>query len=208
LQTLGLVGVGLALSPKGLFAQPSDVGVWRDRVTGFVYTVCNDRRAQAINEQLFRARLEYAPSATDFHSYYSAPYVFVGTTIDPEEVICGNGFEVNRFPFYDVACPCRGVNDLNGHEIRRITNSKEMEYYGCVLAPSSRRMAVEARDHADYLRTISYYPYDPADFNVAYKRTFTGRGRSYIGYHVVHKTLKGPNDKPMGDVLLGTQLSS
>src|SRR5438874_2102838 len=81
--------------------------------------------------------------STDFHYYYAAPFIFLGATVSPEEVICGNGFEVNRFPFYDVRCPCGGISDLNAFEIRRISNGKEIEYYGCVLAPQSSRVPLE-----------------------------------------------------------------
>jgi hypothetical protein len=204
LQTLGVAGIGLALVSKGVSLTSSNAGLWRDRVTGFVYTVCNDRQAEAINTKLFRATLEYAPPARTFHSYFSAPFIFVDTTIGAEQVLCGNGFQVTQFPLYDVQCPCGGGNDLNAYEIRRITNAKEMEYYKCVLAPTSTRRQLAYRDHANYLETIKHYPYNPNDFNVEYIREFEGKGQTYPGYYITHKTQKGPNDKPMGDVLLGT----
>jgi hypothetical protein len=206
LKIVGVAGVGLALSSKALFAQPTDVSLWVEHVAGLVYSICPDQRvSQSINSRLYRAQLKYAPRATDFHSYFSAPYVFADTTISPEKAICGNGFEVNQFPYYDIACPCGGHNDLNAPEIRRITNDKEKEFYGCVLAPTSQRMSMEPRDHAGFLRTVSSYPYDPNDFNVPYKRVFSSsEGQSYYGYNIVHKTLVGSNGKPMGDMLLSS----
>jgi hypothetical protein len=208
LQTLGITSIGLAavaLSSKDVFAQcPDEVGLWRDHVTGFIYSVCNDRRAQAISSQLSRASIYCAPSPTDFHSYYSAPLIFVGTTISPEEVICGNGFEVNRFPYYDVQCPCRGINDLNAFEIRSVTHKTEIDRFGCVLAPHSIRSRVEYYDHADYNRTASAYGVDTAKVNVEYKRVFTGKGKSRYGYHIADKTRVGSNGKPFRDVLLSS----
>lgn len=207
LQAMGVVGVGLALSPMGASAKAVNAGVWRDRVTGFVYTVCSERRAEAINSRLFSATLEYAPPPRSFHSFFGAPFVFVNTAIPPEEVICGNGFQVMQFPLYDVECPCGGLSDLNSHEIRRITNSKEMAYYKCVLAPVSQRRRPDAADHADYQQTLRYYPYSPNEVSLEYVRDFAGHGNQYPGYYVTHNTQKGPDGKPMGDILMGTDRS-
>jgi hypothetical protein len=205
LQTAGLVGVALALSPKDVFAQDSEAGRWRDRVTGFVDTICNTGRARAINSQIYSANIYLAPRAADFHYYYSAPFIFVGTTVDPEEVICGNGFQVNRFPFYDVRCPCGGITDLNAFEIRRISNDKERERYGCVLAPYSTRTSLEYGDHADYRQTAQDYGLNPDQFQPEYKRVFKGKGRAYRGYQIAHKSQVGPNGKPVRDILLSSE---
>jgi hypothetical protein len=197
--------VALALSPKLVFGQ-SEAMRWRDRVTGFVYTICdNEGRARRISGELYRATIYLAPRATDFHFYYAAPYIFVGAEISPEEVICGNGFEVNRFPYYDVQCPCRGINDLNAFEIRRISNGKEIEYYGCVLAPYGRRNPLQYADHADYRRTMRSYGLNPEEFTPEYKRVFTGKGRGYPGYQVAHRTETGSNGLPKRDVLLSSE---
>lgn len=204
LQVLGVAGVGLALSPQGVLAQDSEAARWRARVTDFVYTVCNNRRANAITRQLSNASLQYTPTTTVFHYYYAAPVIFVGTTISPEEVTCGNGFEVNRFPFYDVQCPCRGVNDLNAFEIRSITNATEVKEYGCVLAPASRRTPLEYRDHANYRLTTRNYDLEPDQFQPEYKRVFTGKGRAYYGYQIRHKTQVGSNGKPIRAILLSS----
>jgi hypothetical protein len=206
LQMIGIAGIsltGLALIPKNVFAQ-SDANGWRDRVKSFVETVCDSDygKAQAINSQISRATICTAPPSTDFHSYFSAPLIFVGMTVGPQEVICGNGFELNQFPYYDVQCPCRGINDLNAFEIRRIINVHEINYYGCVLAPASKRMPIEYNDRADYHRTASMYGLNPDRFKVANKRVFTGKGRAHYGYYILDKTQVGPNGKPMGDVLL------
>ncbi|MDQ3802712.1 MAG: twin-arginine translocation signal domain-containing protein [Acidobacteriota bacterium] len=203
LKTAGLAGVSLALAPRVALAQSSDMARWRDRVTGFVYTVCSDSRARAITSLLYSARIEWAPRTRDFHYYYAAPLIFVGTTISPEEVICGNGFEVNQFPFYDERCPCGSIADLNAFEIRRVTNASEINYYGCVLAPASRRLPLEYADHANYRRTASkLYDMDPDQFKPEYKRVFRGKGRAVYGYQVAHKTQVGSNGKPLKDVLL------
>jgi hypothetical protein len=218
LKTVGVAGValaGLALSSKYGFAwtrsaglacqEPPEAGAWRDRVTGFVYSVCDNGRAREMESLISSARVAYRPNTNNFHYYFSAPLIFVDTSIDPEEVICGNGFALNRYPFYDVRCPCGGINDLNAFEIRRVTNSKEIDRFGCILAPHSERTPVEYSDHADYRQTVSDYSLNPDQFDAPYKRVFKGRGRARYGYQISHKTQVGTNNKPLVDVLLSSQ---
>jgi|GEM_PF-1962962 len=210
LQRAGVTGLtlaGLALLPKEVFAgpayaEPGEAGLWRDRVTGLVYGIFDDCRAQRISSIISNARVAYRPDSVYFHDYYSAPLVFVGTTISPEEVICGNGFELNRFPFYDIQCPCRGANDLNAFEIRRITNEKEVNRFGCVMAPHGARRPVELNDHSDAYQTISRYGLSPNRVKPVAKRFYTGNGRGRIGYQVVDTAQTGPKGEPVMDVLL------
>lgn len=211
LHTAGVVGVGLALSTKAVLArglvleQDTEFRRWRDRVTGFVYTVCSDGRAREINSQIYRANWDYTPRANDFHTYYSAPIIFVGMMINPERVICGNGFELNRFPYYDAQCPCRGSNDLNAFEIITVTHEKEINRFGCVLTPQGQRSRMQYGDHADYRNTVSKYGQNPDDMNVLYKRPFAGKGRVRYGYHVSHKTKIGENNQPFRDVFISSE---
>jgi hypothetical protein len=216
LQTIGFAGIGLALSAeinlaassKSVLEESAEASRWRERVTDFVHVICEEKRARALGSKLASAELVYAPRPTDFHSFFSSQLVFGSPTIDPEQVMCGNGFEVNRYPYYDVQCPCRVTNDLNSFEIRRVTNESEIKFYRCVLAPASRRMAMERRDLADYRRTASSYGLASDDFTVLYKRVFTGRGETYFGYHISHKTKKGSNGRPLADLLLSTEQMS
>lgn len=203
----GLTLAGLALLPKDVFAEsayaePGEAGLWRDRVTGLVYSIFDDCRARTISSTISNARVAFRPEPVYFHDYYSAPLVFVGTTISPEEVVCGNGFELNRFPFYDVQCPCRGINDLNAFEIRRITNAKEINRFGCVMAPHGARRPMELNDHSDAYRTISQYGLTPDRVKPVAKRFYTGKGGGRIGYQVVDKAQTGPKGEPVMDVLL------
>lgn len=205
LQTIGLAGLAITLSPKTLVARDNAAARWRDRVTGFVYTICSERRAQAITTVLDRATIDTASHPDVFHYYWAAPFVFVGSTVDPEEVICGNGFEVKRLPFYDLRCPCGGITDLNAFEIRRVSNAREINYYGCVLAPYGSRGGLEHADHADYRRTLRNYGYDPGQFTVDYKRVYKGKGRAFRGYQITHKTEVGSNGLPKKDMLLSSE---
>lgn len=212
LQTLGAAGLGLAFVFKGVpavFAAPggastidANAGAWRDCVTGFVETVFDfDRsRAQEINARLTRATLVYAPKPTDFHSYFSAPFIFQ-QVVEQHIVVCRNGFEVRWFPLYGRQLPCESCQDLNASEIRRITNQTEMGFYGCVVSPTGQRK--DRYDHASYLRTIAKYPYDPDDFNVGYARDFRTVDKTVPGFYISHKTRTGPSGKPLGDMLLG-----
>jgi hypothetical protein len=204
-----------AMAPKDVLAglkslgtarqEPSEAGLWRDRVTGFVFDVFDNRRAQEIQYLISRTRVAYRAYTNSFHYYYAAPLVFVDMTISPEEVICGNGFELNRFPFYDVRCPCDGINDLNAFEIRRVTNAKEVDRFGCVLAPQGSRRPLEYSDHADYRETARLYRLNPDQFEATYKRPFRGKGRTRWGYQIKDKTQVGVNNKPVLDVLLSSQ---
>lgn len=207
LQTAGLVGVGLALAPKIALAQDSDFARWRDTVNGLVYTVCTDRRAQVISSRLSSARLDWRLRTSDFHYYYAAPLIFVGTTISPEEVMCGNGFEVNQFPFYDARCPCENVTDLNAFEIRRVINSGEIERYGCVLTPHGRRTSLAYADHANYHRTASSYGLNPNQYQPEAKRIFKRKtGRAVYGFQIAAKAdLEANVSKPRRDVLLSSE---
>jgi len=203
MQTLGLVAAGLALYPKIAVAEPAEAGQWRDTVTKFVEKICNDdnRQAQTINTQIYQSSVNYAPAPTTFHATYSAPLIFA-TRVLPQRVVCSNGFQVYWFPAYDIYHPCRGLNDLNAFEMRRITNQKEVAQYGCVVAPTNSRGAIEYGDHADYNQTVASYGINPRDFKPEFKRVFTGKGRSRFGYQVVHKSQVGLSGKPLRDVLL------
>ena len=207
LQVLGIAGVGLALlnqasatsAAPAMIATYDNAGAWRDCVTGFVEVVCPDPYKRAINARLRAATLFYAPEPTDFHSYFSASFIF-RESIEQYTVVCSNGFEVDRFPLYGTR-PCESCQDLNASEIRRITNVNEMKYYDCVVSPVDRR---ENRyDHASYLRTIKGYPYNPNDFNVGYFRNFRTADKTVPGFYISHKTKTGPSGKPLGDILLG-----
>lgn len=203
-----LIGAGLALLPTvttDVFAEPTEAGVWRDRLTDFVVKICEGdyRKAEAINSLIRRSRIDFAPAGRTFHWYYSAPLIFV-TTIDPQQVICHHGFELRSFPFYDLQLPVRNVNDLNAFEVRRVANDREISRLGCIVAPNGGRTPVDAyRDHADYSQTVSSYRLNPTNFKANYKRVFTGtNGRSRYGYQIEHKTDVGPSGKPLRDVLL------
>lgn len=206
LQTVGLAGVALALAPKVVLAEDSDFVRWRDTVTGFIYTVCEDRRrADWIVSQVSNARLRWASPTRDFHYYYAAPILFVGTTVSPVEVICGNGFAVDLYPFYDQQCPCGSINDLNAHEMKRVANANEIKEYKCVLTPYDRRSPLEYADHANYRRTASNYGLNPDQYEPVAKRVFRGKRRAVYGFQIVEKTPSGPNGKPKKDVLLSSE---
>jgi hypothetical protein len=211
LQTMGLVGAGLALSPKDIFAgvpvPDSKAGQWRDTVTNFVYAVVeSDRRARVISAKLSQATLYYAPEPSSFHSTFWAPYVF-RIRISYEVVVCSNGFEVDRFPFYATGCPCGSLTDLNAWEIRRIINAKEIEEYGCVVVPITTRTRLEDNDHADYRRTARRYGLNPSEYKPEYKRVFKSKtqGKSYNGYEIAYKPDGDASGKTLKDVLLSSE---
>lgn len=202
LQTIGVVGIGLVLSPKDIFAQSSDVGTWRDVVTHLVETVADCQQAAAINSQLARTTIYSAREATTFHDQYSAPYVFGRPAIASQRVICENGFEVNRLPYYDCQYPCRGGNDLNASEIITVTDPGERKRFGCVLAANGQRTELTRYDHAQYRDLAPHYDLDHTDWKVPYKRPLTGNGKSRIGFQIVHKT-QTRRGKPLTEFIVG-----
>jgi len=207
MQTAAVVAGGFALWPKNAVAEPAEAGQWRDSNTKFVTTICEDnyQQAESINRVIWSSPIDYAQPARTFHDYYAAPLIFTVRVV-PQSVICHNGYQVYWFPYYDIQHPVRGVNDLNAYEIRRVTNQKEMSRLGCVVAPTSSRMSFDGRsDHADYSSTARRYDLNPDQFTPEYKRVFTGRGRSRLGYQVKHKTAVGQSGKPLRDILLSDQ---
>jgi hypothetical protein len=207
MQTTAVVAAGFALWPKNAVAEPAEAGLWRDRTTQFVNTICEDnyQQAESINRVIRSSPIDYAQPARTFHDYYAAPLIFTVRVL-PQSVICHNGFQVYLFPFYDIQHPVRGVNDLNAYEVRRVTNQNEMSRMGCVVAPTSTRMSFDRKsDHADYSSTAKTYGFNPDEFTPEYKRVFTGRGRSRLGYQVKHKTAVGQSGKPLRDILLSDQ---
>jgi hypothetical protein len=228
LQTIGLGFAGLALSSNGVLSKPAFAGPtlakftfaepvepieWRDRVTGFVYTICDGdyRQAESIIAQIRRTTILDAPAPIDFHTRYAARFIFQGASVSSKEVICGNGFAVNQFPLYDLQCPCGRTSDLNNSEILAVTNPREIARFGCVMAPRSERKQFENNDHADYSRTASseWYRSSPDDFRVEYKRVLARRVRSrtthHYAYHVVDKRYVGPNRQPLRGILISSE---
>src|SRR5712671_143010 len=191
LKTLGLagvVGVGLSLAPKQLFADPAKAYLnpatnpaawlascddWRSCVQRFVRIIAASDPAMAkwINDQLEDSEVEAAPRYSGFHYRYAPSHAF-SNKIDRKEVICGNGFMVDLFPYYGVDCTCPSFFDLNAPEMTRLTNRTEMEYYNCVLAPAGSRVDTDDSDHARYekLRATNYKNHDPDDWRLRYKR--------------------------------------
>lgn len=206
LQVAGLVSVGIALSPRVVLAQNEEFVRWRDTVNNFVYSVCSDGRAQVITSRLNRIRVDWRSENRDFHYYYAAPIIFLGA-IDPEEVVCSNGFQVDRYAFYDARCPCGVEADLNKWEMKRISNANERKYYGCVLTPNGRRQRVQgAADHSNYRNTMKSYDLDPDRFVPEAKRVFTGRGRAVYGFQIADKDdVENGVSKPKRDVLLSSE---
>jgi hypothetical protein len=229
LRTMGVAGASLALaSSTGLLVKgttnlvaggsPTSIPAgfsyhawmascqsWLGCVQSFVITVCdgNMQTANWINERLSNSSIDAAPYRRGFHYKYASSHAF-STKIDREEVICGNGFMVDLFPYYGVDCTCPSDYDLNAPEMRRVTNSSEMDFYKCVLAPAGARTDVDQNDHADYEKLrAKYYPrHSPNDWRPVFKRKFADRkGNHYQGYGVEHNSMTD-GVKPAGDVLL------
>jgi hypothetical protein len=221
----GVVGVGLSLAPKQLFADPAKAYFnpatnspaawlascddWRSCVQRFVRIIAaqDPDLAKWLIEQLEDSEVEAAPRYSGFHYRYAPRHAF-STKIDRREVICGNGFMVNLFPYYGVDCTCPSLFDLNAPEMARLTNAMEMEYYHCVLAPAGPRVDTEdnQRDHTLYeeLRAASYKNHDPDDWSLRYKRRLVSvhTGKHYMGYGIEHKTETDNLGKSTGDVLI------
>ena len=70
LQTIGVAGMALALSPKSLFAQaPSEAKEWRDLVNRFIFVVAEPSQAQAMTNQ----RPNFWTRVSSVNSIFSIP---------------------------------------------------------------------------------------------------------------------------------------
>jgi hypothetical protein len=209
LQTLGLVGVVAALSPRSLLAQvPSEEKQWRDLVNRFIYVVAEPSQARAMTTQLNRTPVEFeSREGTPLHMAYSSPYVFVGSSISPRRVICENGFQVVRLPYYDRNCPCGSGNDVNATEMYRVTDPDEIKRFGCVMVPDGPRTQIDYSDHAHYIgRTAEEYGLNVNDWTVPYKRRLVGPRRAHTGYQFVHRTRRNVHGKPVTDFIVSSDI--
>jgi hypothetical protein len=183
-----MAGAGIALCQSKVFAEPAEANLWRDRVSGFINSVCSEDRA-------------------DFHYSFSAPLLFV-RGITPEEVVCGHYFQIAGLPLYDLQYQCQNIKDLNAWEIRRITNLKEIDRYGCVVAPCSRRRPPSEEDKADFIRTAESYELHPDTIKHDYTR-MVNNGKPFKAFGVSQRLPQNPgarvNEKPARDVLLTPQ---
>lgn len=222
LKTLGVVGVGLAVAPTDLIASPlksflsptpnaaaawlASCEDWRTCVQRFVSIVANGDTATAnwINRRLDDSEIKRAPYRMGFHYRYAPIHAFE-TQIDREEVICGNGFMVNLFPFYGVDCTCESYKDLNTREMARLTNAREMAIYKCVLAPAGERERPDQSDHTNYQALLArhYKNHNSDDFTLAYTRPVvnvkTGQPETAYG---INYTKYDPSNTSSGDVLI------
>lgn len=205
LKTAVVAGAVIAFFPKNIFAEPTDADLWRNRITEFAYSVCDDATAGRIESAVSGATVAYAPTPTNFHMGFAAPLVIVGTTVSPQNAGCSNCFELDSFPYYDINNPCLRIKDMNAFEMRRVTNGKEVNAFGCVLAPCNERQPVYAGDMDHFRKTAESYGLDADSLRPDYHRPFNNHhGRVFRGYGV---TTKRSTDwtKPERDVLLSTQ---
>jgi len=223
LKTMGIVGVGagIALTPTQLLAggaksysQPAQSYAawlascedWRTCVQRFVSIVSrgNPRMAKWINNRLEASEIHEAPDYSGFHYRYAPLHAFK-LKIDRAEVICGNGFMVDLFPYYGVDCTCESDYDLNSREMVRLSNDREMEHYNCVLAPAGLREKPDRSDHSNYraLRAKHYKNHNPEDFTLAYTRPYRSvkTGKVYTGYGLNYTKYDDSNTSS-GDVLI------
>jgi len=220
LKTLGVVGVSVALAPTGVIANPvknflnpspaaawlASCDEWLGCVKRFVLIVAADSPALArrIIARLEASEIEQAPRYRGFHYRYAPIHAF-SNKIDREEVICGNGFMVNLFPYYGVDCTCDSDLDMSAREMARVTNTKEMEYYDCVLAPAGIRTPPDRYDHSDYRTLLAkhYRNHDPEDFTLAYTRPMVSikTGKTHMAYGINY-TRDDSSNTSSGDVLI------
>jgi hypothetical protein len=115
LRGLGIVTATLALAPKNLFAQTdSEAQEWYDLVHDFIFTVSNGSQARAMASQLQQMTMyRVSRSGGPFHWAYASGFIFDGSRITSQRVICGNGFQLVQLPSYDADCPCNDFRDLN-----------------------------------------------------------------------------------------------
>ena len=190
LKGMGIISATLALTPHSLLAQADgEKKEWHDLVNNFIFTVADGSQATTMSAQLSQASLVRVSWNGPFHWDYAAPFIFKGSTIESQRVICGNGFQVVQLPYYDVGCPCNDYRDLNPAEMKAVIHQDEIDRFGCVLAPASQRVPFN-NDHARYVRraAANYPEINLADWEVPAERKMVGNGKAHTGFHLVHKT--------------------
>lgn len=100
------------------------------------------------------------------------------------------------YPLMDEENPPKPIKDLNGREIRRITNIKEINYYGAVPFPCSERTELDQKSKRAYEHTAAqHYRIDPDSLKCEYVRAFNNGKSSFSGFgvaeieHLDHKDL-------------------
>lgn len=209
LKGLGIVTATLVLAPKSLLAQTdSEAQEWRDLVHKFIFTVSNGPQARAMESQLEQMTMyRVTRSRPSFHWAYASEFIFDGSRITSQQVICGNGFQIIELPSYDADCPCNDFRDLNRAEIATVIDPFERERFGCVLAPASPRVPLN-NDHARYVgkAAAEYRDRDLNDWYVPAERQMIGNGRVRTGFHLVHRTQKTPSGKPKTDFIVSSDI--
>jgi hypothetical protein len=219
-KVLGIATLGLAVSPKDLFAlaQYSDVDLWFSSMIQLMGAVfpCPEQLGELIS-LLQRTKIYYAPSATTFHAQYSAPFIFGKPGVEPVLVVCDNGFEITGFTYYDAQLPTRNISDLNHSEMMAVSSEREQQRFNCVLTADGERRQMEANDHAwydAYAETISHYKdsptalkhYEPKDWTPIYRRRVSGHGKAHTGFHVIHKRETDQRGKPRTQFVVSSDI--
>ena len=221
LKTLGIVGVGVALAPTGVLANPvksflnpsanaawlASCYDWLSCVKSFVSVVSagNPALARQIIYLLENSEIEEAPRYSGFHYRYAPRHAFT-RKIDLQKVICDNGFMVDLFPYYGVDCTCESDYDLNAPEMNRVTAKSETDFYKCVVAPAGSRLETDFKDHAEYRELLAntYTKHKPEDWSLKYKRRMVSlsNGKHYRAFGIENTTQTDSFGKRVGDVLI------
>lgn len=184
-------------------AMPYEADAWKSTINSFITNVCPAPVADRACNIVRGCEVVSASSPTDFHTYFSAPVVLVGGSVNPISAGCTQFFELDRFPFYDRSNPPQRIKDLNAFEIRRVIYSTEVQYFGCVMSPCSERFSPNDRQKAIFQQTAwERYNTDPRDLDLKYVRYFNNGRRPHYGFGVASKSESGRFGKSKSDLLL------
>lgn len=207
---LGMVGVVLAdclpvvAKPASPVAMPYEAEAWKSTISSFIRNVCPTPVAANTACNIVQGcDVARAPSPSDFHSYFAAPVVLVGGSVNPISAGCTQFFELDEFPFYDRSNPPERIKDLNAFEIRRLIYTAEVRTFGCVMSPCSKRFSPDDKHQAIFRQTArERYGADPGDLDLKYVRYFNNGRRPHYGFGVAAKSDSGNYGKPKSDLLL------
>lgn len=181
------------------------IALWRLRVQNFARAVLPRDWAN-----YYVSSIEYAGvevwSYRHFHGQFSSPYAF-SEQLQPCTSRYGHTvFEVAGLPYFDSERPCRRSKDLNEIEIVRLTDPKEVAYYGCVLAPCSERRPPTSNDQALFARTVREYNGDPRAYNLDYVRNVSDGRADHPQLYAYGATgrVNNPNGSPRKNLFLST----
>jgi len=206
LSSLALYMLPLNAVSLGNTTAVNPVGIaFRQLVVWLVKNILPGVASGVIANKISQAPIIPSTQTNNFHNKYSSNYK-LDVKVEPIKTKYNNSyFQINDgLPAYDSENPPRVIKDLNSRELKRVTNVKEIKYYGKVLYPCSERYIPNEKAANIYEDTSkNLYNRKPDSLHLEYVRAFNDGNKSYYGFGV-HE----PGNIEYKDLLLGPEITT